>query len=122
MLVLHEGLAGATDRPTHRVVCHRLVEESREAIFTHLPEPREQAFGIVARHDRELLQAAAGRKQMDKAATILSWTSGFALMGYRGGALNLLATSIAMNLSLAPLIGIIASRRGRSGLRWAAAG
>jgi len=44
--------------------------------------------------------------------------SGFVLMGYDGGPANLLATSIAINLTLAPLIGVIASRRGHSGLRW----
>ena len=47
-------------------------------------------------------------------ATLLSLASGFALMGYRETPANLIATSVAVDLSLAPLTAIIASRRGRS--------
>ncbi len=59
---------------------------------------------------------------MTTLATLLSLTSGFALIGYREPPANLIATSIVIDLSLAPLTAIIASRRGRSVLRWAIAG
>ena len=49
-------------------------------------------------------------------------TSGFALMGYRLPPATILATSIVVNLALAPLIAVIASRRGRSALGWTIAG
>jgi len=55
-------------------------------------------------------------------ASLLSIASGFALMGYREPPANLIATSIAIDLALAPLIAIIASRRGRSAVRWTVAG
>ena len=56
---------------------------------------------------------------MTTLATLLSITSGFALLGYREPPANLIATSIVIDLSLAPLTAIIASRRGRSAARWA---
>ena len=55
-------------------------------------------------------------------ATLLSLASGFALMGYRETPANLIATSIVIDLALAPLTAIIASRRGRSAVRWAIGG
>ena len=55
---------------------------------------------------------------MQTLATIMGLASGFALTGYDGGAANLLATSIAINLALAPLTATVASRRGRSPLVW----
>jgi hypothetical protein len=55
-------------------------------------------------------------------ASLLSLASGFALMGYRETPANLIATSIAINLALAPLTAIIASRRGRSATLWAIGG
>ena len=55
-------------------------------------------------------------------ANLLSLASGFILMGYREPPANLIATSIVVNLSLAPLTAIIASRRGRSTTRWTVAG
>jgi hypothetical protein len=55
-------------------------------------------------------------------ASILSITSGFALMGYAMAPATLLATSIVVNLALAPLIAVIASRRGRSTAAWTVAG
>ena len=55
-------------------------------------------------------------------ASLLSLASGFALMGYRETPANLIATSVAIDLSLAPLTAIIASRRGRSATRWAIGG
>jgi hypothetical protein len=39
-------------------------------------------------------------------------------MGFKESPLNLLATSIIINVSLAPLTAVIASRRGRSPLVW----
>ena len=59
---------------------------------------------------------------MATVAKLLSFASGFALTGYKGDPLNLAATSIAINLSLAPLIAVIALRRGRSWIVWAALG
>jgi hypothetical protein len=59
---------------------------------------------------------------MSTLANILSLASGFALMGYRETTANLIATSIIIDLALAPLTAVIASRRGRSALRWTIAG
>ena len=59
---------------------------------------------------------------MSIAAHILSVTSGFALMGYRLPPATILATSIVVDLALAPLTAVIASRRGRSALGWTFAG
>ena len=59
---------------------------------------------------------------MTTLATILSIASGFALMGYHEPAANLIATSIIINVALTPLTAIVASRRGRSALRWTIAG
>jgi hypothetical protein len=59
---------------------------------------------------------------MTTLAILLSITSGFALIGYREPPENLIATSIVIDLSLAPLTAIIASRRGRSSMRWAITG
>ena len=59
---------------------------------------------------------------MTTIAILLSITSGFALIGYREPPANLIATSIVIDLSLAPLTAIIASRRGRSSVLWAIAG
>ena len=55
-------------------------------------------------------------------ATILNVTSGFALMRYRGGAAEIIATSLIIDAALAPLTATIASRRGRSWLLWSLLG
>jgi hypothetical protein len=55
-------------------------------------------------------------------ANILSFTSGFALMGYQLPPPTMIATSIVVDLALAPLTAVIASRRGRSALAWTVAG
>ena len=54
-------------------------------------------------------------------ATILNVTSGFALMRYRGGPAEIIATSLVIDAALAPLTATIASRRGRSLLHVVAA-
>ncbi|HUY27098.1 MAG TPA: hypothetical protein VMV27_06720 [Candidatus Binataceae bacterium] len=59
---------------------------------------------------------------MQTLATILSVTSGFALMRYRLPPATILATSIVVDLALAPLTAIIAGRRGRRASVWAVAG
>ncbi|HEY6299989.1 MAG TPA: hypothetical protein VIW95_10155 [Candidatus Binatus sp.] len=59
---------------------------------------------------------------MSTIASILGLASGFALLGYREPPANLIATSIIINLALTPLTAIVASRRGRSTLRWTIAG
>ncbi len=59
---------------------------------------------------------------METLATVLAWSSGFALMGYHASAVNLLATSLAIDASLAPLTATIASRRGRPAWIWALLG
>lgn len=59
---------------------------------------------------------------METLATLFAWTSGFALMGYHGAPANLLATSLAIDASLAPLTATIASRRGRPAWLWAVLG
>ena len=55
-------------------------------------------------------------------ASILSLTSGFALMRYHGGPGEIIATSLVIDASLAPLTATIAARRGRSPLVWAVLG
>ena len=55
-------------------------------------------------------------------ATILNVTSGFALMRYRGGPAEIIATSLIIDAALAPLTATIASRRGRSLVIWSLLG
>jgi hypothetical protein len=55
-------------------------------------------------------------------ATILGITSGFILAGTHRAPLNMLATSLVIDASLAPLTALIAARRGRSVVRWAVVG
>ena len=55
-------------------------------------------------------------------ATILSITSGFALMRYHGGPAEIIATSLIIDAALAPLTATIAWRRGRSMLVWSLVG
>jgi hypothetical protein len=55
-------------------------------------------------------------------AAILGLTSGFALLGYHETTTRLIATSLAINASLAPLTAIIASRRARSPVFWGIVG
>lgn len=59
---------------------------------------------------------------MQTLATVIGFASGFALMGYRESATNLLVTSLAIDASLAPLIAVAASRRGRQAILWAILG
>ena len=59
---------------------------------------------------------------MQTLATAVALASGFALTGYDGRAAELLATSLAINLALAPLTAAVAARRGRSVLVWGAIG
>ena len=59
---------------------------------------------------------------MSTIAAILGVTSGFALLGYHETTARLIATSLAVDASLAPLTAIIAARRGRSPAFWAVAG
>ena len=55
-------------------------------------------------------------------AAILAFTSGFGLLGYHESAVRLIATSLAIDATLAPLTAIIAARRSRSPAIWAIAG
>ena len=55
-------------------------------------------------------------------AAILGIASGFALLGYHETTVRLIATSLAVDASLAPLTAIIAARRARSSAFWAVAG
>lgn len=59
---------------------------------------------------------------MTSIANIVAIASGFVLMRYRGQPAELLATSIVVNLALAPMTAIIAMRRHRSIIRWTIAG
>jgi len=59
---------------------------------------------------------------MQTVATILGIASGFALIGYHEGPERMIATSLAVDASLAPLTALIASRRGRSVPVWVIAG
>jgi hypothetical protein len=55
---------------------------------------------------------------MSTIASILGIASGFALMGYHEPPANMIATSVIINVALTPLTAIVASRRGRSAVRW----
>jgi hypothetical protein len=55
-------------------------------------------------------------------ATILGVASGFILIGYPEAPAEMIATSLVVDASLAPLTAVIASRRGRSVSLWAVAG
>ncbi len=55
---------------------------------------------------------------MNSLANVMAVASGFFLMGYKGPPANLLMTSIAINLALAPMTGVIAMRRHRSVPFW----
>jgi hypothetical protein len=59
---------------------------------------------------------------MSTIAAIVGIASGFALLGYHETPANLIATSLAIDASLAPLTAVIAARRGRSPLLWAIVG
>jgi hypothetical protein len=59
---------------------------------------------------------------MHTLALILGITSGFAALGHREPTANLIATSLAVDASLAPLTAVIAARRGCSPWLWAIVG
>lgn len=59
---------------------------------------------------------------MNTLATIVGLASGFALIGYHEPPAEMIATSLMVDVSLAPLTAVIASRRGRSASIWAAMG
>ena len=59
---------------------------------------------------------------MNSFANIMAVASGFFLMAYKGPPENLLMTSIAVNLALAPMTGVIAMRRHRSVPIWTVIG
>ncbi|MGH7949026.1 MAG: hypothetical protein ACREQF_07370 [Candidatus Binataceae bacterium] len=59
---------------------------------------------------------------MDTLATILSISSGFILMGHAGPPATVIATSLFVNVALAPLTAVISSRRDRSAALWFAIG
>jgi hypothetical protein len=59
---------------------------------------------------------------MSTIAAILAFTSGFALLGYHEATARLIATSLAVDASLAPLTAIIAARHSRSPAIWGLAG
>jgi hypothetical protein len=55
---------------------------------------------------------------MTTIATIVGIMSGFFLAGMHRAPANMIATSLAIDASLAPLTALIAWRRGRSVTRW----
>jgi hypothetical protein len=59
---------------------------------------------------------------MTALATILGITSGFILAGAHRPPANMIATSLVIDASLAPLTALIAARRGRSPRLWAVVG
>ena len=59
---------------------------------------------------------------MTTVAYILGLASGFGLMPYHESPANMIATSIIVDLALAPLTAIVAMRRNRSIVAWAIAG
>jgi hypothetical protein len=56
---------------------------------------------------------------MKTLATVVAFASGFALMGHHQAPAGVLATSLAVDASLAPLTAVIAARHGRGAARWA---
>jgi hypothetical protein len=59
---------------------------------------------------------------MQLLATILGAASGFLMMGYHDQAPEIIATSLVVDASLAPLTGVIAAHRGWSPARWSIIG
>jgi hypothetical protein len=59
---------------------------------------------------------------MTTVAAIVSYTSGFALMRFRGPPLETIGTSLAIDAALAPLTALVAARRGRSVTLWVVIG
>jgi hypothetical protein len=59
---------------------------------------------------------------MTALANIMAVASGFVLMGFKGTPAELLATSVVVNLALAPMTAVIALRRNRSVIRWTIGG
>lgn len=59
---------------------------------------------------------------MQTLATILGLASGFTLMGYHEQPAGMIATSLVIDASLAPLTAVIATRRGRSAVLWSVLG
>ena len=55
---------------------------------------------------------------MQTVVTLISFASGFALMGYHESPATMLMTSLAIDASLAPLTAVVAVRRGRSLILW----
>lgn len=55
-------------------------------------------------------------------ALLLSIFSGLALMGFHASAADIIATSLIVDASLAPLTAVVAHQHGRSAPRWAIAG
>ncbi len=55
---------------------------------------------------------------MESLATILSIASGFVLMGYSGPPANVIATSLFINVLLAPVTAVVSARRDRSAVLW----
>ncbi len=55
---------------------------------------------------------------MQTLATVVGFASGFALMGYHQTPVELLATSLMVDASLAPLTVVIATRHGRPAGLW----
>src|SRR5262245_41089393 len=101
LLVLHEALACAAESATQLVVAHHLIEERRHPFFAHLAELRDQVFGVALCHRSKYILESPSI--MQTVATILAYASGFALMGYRESPAGLIATSLAVDASLAPL-------------------
>lgn len=59
---------------------------------------------------------------MEIIARIVGLASGFALMRMHKAPIDMIATSLMVDAALAPLTAVIAARRGRSTMRWVAAG
>jgi hypothetical protein len=59
---------------------------------------------------------------MTTLAAIVGYASGFALMRYRGSPADLIATSLTIDVALAPLTALVAARRGRSVVLWSVLG
>jgi hypothetical protein len=59
---------------------------------------------------------------MEIIAKLVGLTSGFALMRWHKAPIDMIATSVAVDVALAPLTAVIAARRSRSATRWIVVG
>src|SRR5581483_5055071 len=92
-LVAHELLARLAQSAAKPLIAHHLVEHVGNPLFAHLAKLAKDALDVTACHDGHYyIEYRESGKTMETLASILSLTSGFALMGYRLPPATILAT------------------------------